>query len=236
MENLLELMRQRQSSRVLFDPKRKILKKDMDQILEAGRWAPTAHNMQNYEIIIVDDKKILEAISNIKSSISLTFIKENYKQMSFSKEELKEKGTGVLGTMFPLAWRNPDIKAEDLGPDDHNNFMAEEIKSSPVLGIVIYDSTKRAPASENDFLGAISLGCVMENMWLMANSLGIGFHILSALSEGNISGKLHKMLNIPKNMKIAYSFRLGYPVDSDKYLRVRRKVDVFSYKNKYTDK
>ena len=26
----------------------------------------------------------------------------------------------------------------------------------------------------------ISLGCVLENMWLVAESLGIGFHVLSA--------------------------------------------------------
>jgi hypothetical protein len=29
---------------------------------------------------------------------------------------------------------------------------------------VVYDPAKRAPASEGDFLGALSLGYVMENM------------------------------------------------------------------------
>jgi len=236
METLLKTMQTRQSARVLYDPKKKIPKKDLEKILEAGRWAPTAHNMQNYEIIIVDDKKILEVIANIKNPISLTFIRENYNQLSFSKEELKEKGTGVLGTMFPPAWRKPDIKAEDITKDDHNDFMGKEIRSSSALAVVLYDSTKRAPASENDFLGAISLGCLMENMWLMASSLGIGFQILSALSEGNIEKQLRKILNIPKNMKIAYSFRLGYPVISEKYLRVRRPVKRFAHMNGYVKK
>ena len=33
--------------------------------------------------------------------------------------------------------------------------------------------------SPGDVLGMMSLGCVMENMWLMAESLGIRFHILA---------------------------------------------------------
>ena len=236
MKHLLNLMRTRLSARTLFNPKKKIAKKDLNKILEAGRWAPTAHNMQNFEIILVDDRKILDTIAKIKNPISLTFVRENYNQLSFSKEELKLKGTGILGTQFPPSWRKPNITEKDIARDDHNSFMGEEIKSSPVLAIVLYDFTKRAPASEGDFLGAISLGCVMENMWLMANSLGIGFHILSALSEGGIEKKLRKMLNIPNNMKIAYSFRLGYPVSSEKYLRVRRPVKGFTHTNIYTTK
>ncbi len=236
MESLLKLIRQRQSARTIFDSKKRISKTNLDKILEAGSWAPTAHNMQNFEVLIVDDKKKLEAIANLKNPISLTFIKENYQQMSFSKEELKKKGRGVLGAMFPPAWRKPDVKAEDLVGEDHNSFMSEEIKSSSALAIVLYDSTKRAPASEGDFLGAISLGCVMENMWLMANSLGIDFHILSALSEGTIAKEIRTMFNIPEHLKIAYSFRLGYSIAPVKYLRVRRKISAFKHMNGYDTK
>jgi len=47
--------------------------------LEAARWALTAHNMQNFEILIIDDRKVLEKIGNIKSRVSETFIRENYR-------------------------------------------------------------------------------------------------------------------------------------------------------------
>ena len=66
MEELIKLIKTRQSSRGLFDPERAIPKDDMEKILEAARWAPTAHNMQNFEIVVVDDKKSLAAISEIK--------------------------------------------------------------------------------------------------------------------------------------------------------------------------
>ena len=50
--------------------------------------------MQNFEIIVVDDKKVLDAIGSIKSTVSETFIRENYQQLSFSEEELLKKKLG----------------------------------------------------------------------------------------------------------------------------------------------
>ena len=236
MKGLLKLMKERQSSRVFFDPDKKVAKKDLKKILEAGSWAPTAHNMQNFEVIIVDDKQLIEAIAAIKMPVSLDFVKENYNQLSFSEEELKAKKTGVLGTMFPLAWRNPNVKKADLITGDRDSFMQEELNTTPVLGIVLYDPSRRAPASEGDLLGHISLGCVMENMWLMANSLGVDFHIVSSLSNGPVEKGIRKLLLIPANLIIAYSFRLGYAVKDTHYLRVRRNVDDFAHHNTYGKK
>jgi len=103
--------------------------------------------------------------------------------------------------------------------------------------IVVYDPAKRAPASEGDFLGILSLGCLMENMWLMANSLGIGFHILSSLSAETVEEEVKKILNIPENLKIAFSCRLGYVVSAPaKYLRVRREKKDFTNYNKFGSK
>jgi len=90
-KDVLELIKNRQSRRSSFDQNRSITKEDLNQILEAARWAPTPHNMQNFEIIIVNDKSILETIGNIKFTISDELIKENYQQLSFSEEELLKK-------------------------------------------------------------------------------------------------------------------------------------------------
>ncbi len=236
MNDFLTLIKSRHSSREFFDPKRPVVKDDLHKILEAGSWAPTAHNMQNYEVIIVDDKKLIETIADIKAPISLTFVRENFKQFSFSVEELQKKKTGVLATTFPPAWRKPNVKKADLTTANRDAFMQEELNSTPVLGIVLYDPSRRAPASKGDFLGIISLGCVMENMWLMANSLGVNFHIVSSLSDGPFEKGIKQLLNIPKNLVIAYSFRLGYGVDNNNYIRVRRDVEDFTYHNKYGEK
>jgi nitroreductase len=237
MQEVLKLIQNRRSARSLFDPERAVAKRDLKKILEAGRWAPTAHNMQNYEIIVVDDKKLLEAIGNIRYRINPVFIKENYAQLSFSAEELRRKKVGILGTMFPPAWRTPRAKLDGAVDEKMISFLGRPIQSSPALVVVVYDPAKRAPASERDFLGIMSLGCVMENMWLMAQSLGLSFHVVSALGAGPVEKEVKDILGIPKHLKIAFSFRLGYPAPAlTKTLRVRRDVEDFTHHNRFGNK
>lgn len=240
MNDLLKLIQHRQSTRTPFDTEKPVKKDDLEKILEAGRWAPTAHNMQNFEIMVVDDKKLLEKIRNIQFPTSETFVRENYQQMSFSEEELKLKKVGVLGTMFPPAWRNPDLKIEEIiheAEKEHPKLERHnQMLSTPMLLLVLYDPKRRAPASEGDFLGIMSLGCMMENMWLMANSLGIGFHVVSSLSESEVQKELKNMLDIPEKFEIAISYRLGYPLGKINYLRVRRDIRDFAHLNNYTHK
>ncbi|MGA2822862.1 MAG: nitroreductase family protein [Bacteroidales bacterium] len=236
MKELLKLIQKRQSSRMPFDTKRPIAKQDLIQILEAGRWTPTAHNMQNFEIIVIDDEKLLVSIGNIKRPISETFIRENYQQLSFSEEDLLIKKTGLLAAMFPPSWRNPDFRL-DKKDEKADSSTQRTFPTCPVMLIVVYDPAKRAPASEGDFLGILSLGCLMENMWLMANSLGISFHIISSLSSDTIEKEVKNLLHVPEKLKIAFSCRLGYTGSTPaKYLRVRRDIKDFTYHNKFGNK
>jgi nitroreductase len=234
--NILELIKERQSLRMPFDAERAIPKKDLNQILKAASWAPTAHNMQNYEIIVIDDKKILRRIGEIKSKISEVFLKENYQRLSYSKEELLKKKTGILAANFPKLWQTPE-GIEKAIKKSEPSALANTINDSQTIIILVYDARKRAPASEGDFLGILSLGTVMENMWITATSLGIGFQIMSVFSSETIEKEIKKILEIPEYLKIAFAVRLGYPVTkSFKYLRVRRNVEDFTYQNKFGNK
>jgi nitroreductase len=196
MTDILKLIQQRRSTRVPYNPNRPVAKEEVRQIIEAARWAPTAHNMQNFEILVVDDREVLEKIENIKSQVSEAFIRENYQQLSFSEEELLQKKVGILGTVFPPDWRDP-AKLDKAVRESRPTPLKQRINGSPVLLIVVYDARKRAPASEGDVLGFISLGCVMENMWLMAQSLGLSVHILSVFSGAAVEKEVKQILSIP---------------------------------------
>ena len=233
MQELMQLIENRQSARGLFDPERAIPAEDMVKILEAARWTPTAHNMQNFEIVVVDDKQLLAAISEIKVPVDPTFIRENYPQLSFTEDELRRKKTGIMGTMFPKSWQTPDPDLEEIQKEGTGAFMAGQIVSSSALLFVLYDPSRRAPASEGDFLGIVSLGCLMENIWLMANSLGIGVHIVSSLAIKKVATEIAKLLNVPDKFAIAFGIRLGYPVTPVHYLRVRRDRDDFVHRNEF---
>ena len=63
----------------------------MKLILEAARWAPTPDNMQNFAIVVVDDKERLEAIAKIPAEMSETYLRETYEHVSLSEAELTHK-------------------------------------------------------------------------------------------------------------------------------------------------
>ncbi len=230
MQDPLELIRARRSWRMAFDTTRPVAKEDLDRILEAARWTPSAHNMQNWEIVVVDDPELMDKLANVHRPVSEAFIKENYEHLSFSKEELMARGTGLLASMFPAEWQDPDFKADAMGKDGISSRQ-RALFASPVMLVVVYDPSRRAPASEGDFLGIISLGCLMENIWLEAEALGLGVQIVSSLAD---APTLKDLLGIPEDLRVAYSVRIGYPVgESADYLRVRRDVEAFTFRNRY---
>jgi nitroreductase len=189
--------------------------------------------MQNFEVIVIDDQHILEKIGNIQTQISATFLKENYQQLSFSEEELRQKKVGILGTLFPPSWRDP-AQLDRVAAEGEPSFLRDTLQDCPTLLILLYDASKRVPASERDVLGCMSLGCVMENMWLMAQSLGIGMQILSVFSSNDVEQGVRRLLQIPEERNIAFAARLGYPFAQPMpCLRVRREVELFVHHNRF---
>jgi nitroreductase len=233
MKALSRLMEDRQSLRLPFDMERPVAKEDLSKILEAGRWAPTAHNMQNFEIVVIDDRALLDALSAIKRPLSEAFIRENYGQLSFSDDELRARKVGIPASVFPPSWRDPHFTLTDHDEEELAS-MQRPMPAGPVFLIVLYDPARRAPASEGDFLGIVSLGCVMQNMWLMAHSLAISVHIISSLGADTVEEEVKSILQIPGKLKVAYALRLGYPVlPPPEYLRVRRDIVDFTHHDRY---
>jgi nitroreductase len=233
--DILKIIQDRQSARVPFDRNRPVPAGHMKQILEAARWTPTAHNMQNFEIVVVDDRKLLDTIAEIRGETSETFVRENYEQLSFSEEELRRKKVGLLGLMFPKSWRTLGVEPH-LDEAHAHSILGEPIRSSAALLIVLYDPRRRAPASEGDVLGMMSLGCLMQNMWLVASSLGLGFQVQSVFSGPEVEREVKKLLRVPEPLKIGFATRLGYPLKEPMYLRVRRDIEDFAHRNRFGTK
>jgi nitroreductase len=232
-KELLQLIKERKSSRAPFDGNRSIDPAVLQTILEAATWAPTAHNMQNFEIVVVDDKSVLMKLSEQKSSVSPEFLIENYRQLAFTEDELRKRKTGVLANRFPPSWLTPEAQQGKL--HQPASGLGAMISNGPVLLLILYDPNRRAPASEGDFLGVMSLGFMLENLWLMATAQGVGVHIVSAFGNEPLSSEVKKMLGIPKELMITLGVRLGYPQagKEDTLPRVRRDVEDFASFNKY---
>ena len=228
--DILEIMWQRHSSRGPFDPSVGIPESVLRQILDAARWAPTAHNMQNYEVIAVDDPHVLAQISAIRLQPAETFVHAPRGQLSISEAELAHTRIGLLPGMFPESWQ--EIDEEPAGAAASHSYLARTIQPCPLMLFVIYDS--RLPADPADHLGAMSLGCVMQNIWLMSESHGIGVQVLSAFSLEAEEAKARLILAIPARLKIAFAVRLGYPLALEgSHLRVRRRIQDFLHRNRF---
>ena len=132
MRDLLEIMWQRHSNRAPFDTKRKISEQDLQRILDAARWSPTAHNMQNFEIIVIDDAHKLTEISALPLPPSETFEVDNYRQLSFSEAELLRTKTGLFAGMFPASWHERDVERE-AGTGARHSYLSRTISACAVL-------------------------------------------------------------------------------------------------------
>ena len=233
-DSLLALIRKRHSSRGKFNPDRNISKAILAKILEAARWAPTPNNMQNFQVVVVDDPNTLTLIGKLPAEMSEDYLKENYALLSTSEAELRKRKIGTLATIYPRAWVDPEAWSPDSDYRSQLTYLGRALLQPRVLLVVLYDGASRAPGSEGDTLGLIGLGCVMENMWLMAESLGIGMHILTVFSDSHVEAEVREILNIEPQMKIAFACSLGYPATSiAEGVRVRRDLKDFIHHNTF---
>jgi len=224
------LLEHRHSSRAPYDPAWRVTDAELERIVEAARWAPTAHNMQNFRLVVVDDRDVLDRLGKIRSTVSATFIAENYRQLSWSPEQLAERKTGILGTTFPATWRTDDPAQV---PTHESRLLAEVIAGAPTLIIALFDPTKRAPASEGDVLGMISLGCVLENIWLAAHVSHLDVQVVSAFSGDGAESEIRRVLDVPEPWRVAFALRVGHAVGPTNQPRVRRLPADFVGRNRF---
>jgi nitroreductase family protein len=60
--------------------------------------------------------------------------------------------------------------------------LGELIAGAPMVIVAVFDASQRAPASEGDALRLISLGCVLENLWLAAQACHLDLQVMSTFS------------------------------------------------------
>jgi len=87
-------------------------------------------------------------------------------------------------------------------------FLGRSVGETQLLLIVLYDS--RSGRRSEAISWPYELGCVMENMWLMSQSLGIG-SMCTVFSDGHVEKKVRNILHIPQHMKIAFACASGIP-------------------------
>jgi nitroreductase len=193
--------------------------------------------MQNFAIIVVDDEERLRSIANIPAEMSETYLRETYEHVSFSEAELLHRKIGTLANIYPRAWTDPEAWNPESDARSQRTQLGNAVLEPQVLLVVLHDSSLHSPDSKGDALGLMGLGCVLENMWLMSESEGLGMHVLTVFRNGPVEQQVQRVLHIPPAMKIAFACSLGYAVSpAEPYLRVRRELEDFVHHNQFGHK
>jgi nitroreductase len=182
MNPMLDIIKNRRSTRG-YEPEQ-IKQSDLDLLLEAAIYAPSAHNDQPWHFTVIQNKELLEDI-NTKSKQGLS------------------KST--------IDWR------KEVG----NNPKANLMYHAPTL--IIVSGRKDAVAPMIDCSAAI------QNMLLMAESLGLGSVWLGLIREYFTDPESLKKLKIPAGYDPYYGVALGYKKNKNKVTAPQRTTDVVTY-------
>ncbi len=182
INDLLELYRRRRSCKKYKDVY--IPKEVLADLASVAKYAPNQN--KNIDIIIIDEKKLLDEID----TEAYKLVVKIYKVLSFFK---------VL-KLFSKALTT-QIKKIEHGVSTHKHVAYENTKA---MFLMVGDP--RIPVTEASAQYMLSL------IILYAEALGIGSCLMDSFKLSiNSNKRLRRKLGIPKNMKILGVLTLGYP-------------------------
>ena len=178
----------------------------LEQVLEAGRWAPSAKNRQHWHFIVIRDEKLRAEIGELWGREA-----QRYFDTKSEKELTKEFGQQV-GEYADERW----VK------DSKSGAAYRDCYGAPVLIVVAISH----PEMENNLYSAF---LAVENMALAAHASGLGTCITRRVvmdERGRL--ELQNMLGMPEGVEAVALITLGYP---EKIPNTKRKPfqDVVHY-------
>jgi len=179
MNQTIKTIKERRSIRQYQD--KKIPENIIKEIIEAGRYAPSAHNAQPCRYIIIENKNTIKECSQ--------YIRNWFKKKLIWKPIVSLFNKKILKTIE---------SAEKRIFNDKDLFFY----GAPLLVLIC--------AKDNKWTDK-DCSCAAQNMMLAARSLGIGSCWIGyADYVFNKSRKMMKKLGVPKNMKVKAHIVFGY--------------------------
>ena len=224
--DLFEAIRTRRTTNGAFKPD-PIAPEHLHTILEMASHAPSHFNSQPWRFVVVRDSARRAAIADIAGqSMRMlmeegTFWQRYSRYFRFSKEEASKTSDGIHFDHIPSVLKpfaryvfSPKGSAvvnkfqvpRLLGNDAH-----KLVGSSPLLLGITLTRSEYQPEELSGLYSVISLGAVIQTIWITANALGIGMQFVSTPME--VEGQWEKivaLLDIPDDQALLVLFRLGY--------------------------
>lgn len=253
--DLIEAIVNRKTTNTAFAFK-KVSKEHIRLLIKMASHAPSHFNSQPWKFIVIEDSKIISAIGKIAgdSMVKLMddgrFWKQYRKYFRFSEEEIEKTKDGIHIDHLP-AFLKPFAKTifSEAGGKVISKFKVSRIlgndeeklvAESPLLFVILLTKEEYKKDELSGFYSVISMGAVIQTLWLVTTSIGMGMQFIS--TPGEIPQKWNEislMLDVPDNYEMMAIFRMGYTVPDIKRPSIdwkssqRKDVSELAYSNRF---
>jgi nitroreductase len=205
IEAFLDLFRRRRSIRTGFLKDRPVADELIEQILEAGRWAPSAGNSQPWEFIVIRNLEARERIVDI------------FKTQMPDKIEIEEAARGQRRRVNSgVDFRHAPVHILVLGDPRTNDA---------------YPMRTKLDKWEAHFFSSLA-NCVLQ-MLLAAEVLGLSSMYISDVASPYFSVMLRSLLGIPEPLQIYHLLPVGFAKPSPTINHPPRQLEEMVHHERY---
>lgn len=200
-DQLMRLLKNRRSQR--FFSGRPVREKEIQKIIEAARYAPSALNSQSTKYLVIQDVVLLTEISENAAEFLKKTIEELRK--THKKEELEQDHAFNV-----IAKKVSEVQAG-----------GEDVFLHNASAIILFYADRQAS------MGGINANLALQNALLAAETLGVGaFYSGFVLFAIRHNPEFKKILKIPDTCEIHAALALGYPKVKFKKWIERNPADI----------
>jgi nitroreductase len=230
--DLFEAILNRKTTNTAFAKKR-VSREDLEILVKMASHSPSHFNSQPWRFVIVQDQQAIDKIGKIAGDAMVQlmddgrFWKQYRKYFRFSEEEMEKSKDGIHIDHLP-SFLKPFAKSifSEAGGKIISTFKVSRIlgndeeklvATSPMLFAIALTKDEYKKEELSGFYSVISMGAVIQTLWLVTTSMGMGMQFVS--TPGEIPEKWNEIisiLGIPDDYELAAVFRMGYVDDTVK--------------------
>jgi nitroreductase len=235
---------------------RKVSQEHIELLIRMGACAPSHFNSQPWRFIVVEDEDTIGRIGKIAGDAMVQLMEEGIfwkkyeKYFRITKKEIENSRDGIHIDHMPKVLRPfaKQIMSEKGGkllsklkiPKILGKDEEELVASSPILFVILLSKEEYKPGELSGFYSAISMGAVIQNLWLTTTDIGMGMQFVSTPGEmPRMWEEITDMLNVPDDHEMAAIFRMGYKEEETKRPTIdwkseqRKSSEELAFKNKW---
>ena len=195
-DQVLELIRSRRSKRLFKDTP--VERDVLEKVLEAARFAPSQHNEQSTEFVVIQDKRILHEITALTAEGigKLAGYTRNPIGRMMMRRALGRRGAAYVAELAPEM--EGLVSLFKSGTD-------WILREAPVLVLFCADS------AGGSFAG-VNANLALHNAALAAETVGLGcFYAGFVVTTSERDDRIARLVSLPETHMIYGALAMGYP-------------------------